>query len=99
MGKYGLQVSRPQTTFSIINKVCCQYSDLRLGIKENNQFPSCREAARAAACHGEVEPPRPQSSLELQTKVREDFTITYRAYQSLINFASASQFQCLLIMG
>ena len=79
MGKYGLQVSRPKTTFSIINEVCCQYSDLRLGIKENNQFPSCREAARAAACHGEIEPPRPQSSLELQTKVREDFTITYRA--------------------
>ena len=84
MGKYGLQVSRPQTTFSIINKMCCQYSDLRLEIKENNQSPSCREAARAAACHGEIEPPRPQSSLELQTKVREDFTITYRAPTTLL---------------
>ena len=84
MGKYGLQVSRPQTTFSIINKVCCQCSDLRLGIKENNQSPSCRVAARAVACHGKIEPPRPQSSLELQTKVREDFTITYRAPTTLL---------------
>ena len=84
MGKYGLQGSRPQTTFSIINKVCCQSSDLRLGIKENNQSPGCREAARAAACHGEIEPPRPQSSLELQTKVREDFKITERAPTTLL---------------